>query len=193
MNSNTPITKHNLDIHMYSLKDIFDLFDINNHDSISIDQLKMAKKKVLFLHPDKSRLAPEYFLFYKKAFDIVVKFYENQNKQNQKIDDKNTHYDVSDNNRNNTKNIKKVIGELSAKDFNSKFNQLFETNMSKKVDVTKNDWFSNQDATFEIDGKVTQKNMGQAMQKIKEKQNGMVLYRGVENITAGIGTNLYEE
>jgi hypothetical protein len=126
-----------------------------------------------------------------------VKFYDNQNKQNQKIDEKTTTYDskwdVSDNNRNNTNNIKRAIGELSKKDFNSKFNELFETNMSKKVDVTKNEWFSNQEASFEIDGAITQKNMGQAIQKIKEKQNGLVLYRGVENITAGIGTNLYEE
>jgi hypothetical protein len=102
-------------------------------------------------------------------------------------------YDISDNNKNNTKNIKKAIGELSSKDFNAKFNQLFETNMSRKVDTTKNDWFSKEEPNFEIREQVTQKNMGQVFNKIKEKQNGMVLYRGVENLMGGIGTNLYEE
>jgi len=190
-------TKHNLDIHMYSLKEIFELFDIHNQGSITIEQLKTAKKKVLYLHPDKSKLSPDYFLFYKKAFDIIVKFYENQNKQNQKIDETTTKYDTkwdpSDNNRNNTKNIKRAIGELSTKDFNSKFNQLFESNMSKKIDPTKNEWFSNQSETFDITEPVTQKNMGHIINKIKEQQNGMVLYRGVENMTGSIGTNLYEE
>ena len=57
--------EHNLDIHMYSLKDILDLFDLDY--DINIDDLKRAKKKVLMTHPDKSRLDAKYFLFYKKA------------------------------------------------------------------------------------------------------------------------------
>ena len=36
---------------------------------MTLEQLKVAKKKVLMIHPDKSKLPAEYFLFYKKAFD----------------------------------------------------------------------------------------------------------------------------
>ena len=50
--------------------------------------LKQAKKRVLMLHPDKSKLDPKYFLFYKKAFDIVVQFYDNQNRQNIEVNNK---------------------------------------------------------------------------------------------------------
>ena len=62
MNSKT----HNLDIAMYSFKELLDLFNLSYN--ISIDELKQAKKRVLMTHPDKSKLGPEYFLFYKKAY-----------------------------------------------------------------------------------------------------------------------------
>ena len=60
---------HNLDIHMYSLSEVLNLFDLDY--DISMDGLKRAKKRVLMMQPDKSKLPPEYFLFYKKAFDMV--------------------------------------------------------------------------------------------------------------------------
>ena len=63
---------HNLNIHMYKLSEILDLFQLSYN--ISIEDLKRAKKVVLMTHPDKSKLGPEYFLFYKKAFDIVLNF-----------------------------------------------------------------------------------------------------------------------
>ena len=75
---------HNLNIHMYSLEEVLGLFDLKYQ--LTIDDLKRAKKKVLMLHPDKSKLSAEYFLFYKKAFDIIVQFYENQNKQNKAVE-----------------------------------------------------------------------------------------------------------
>ena len=76
------MSTHNLDIHMYSLKEILDLFHLSY--TISEEDLKRAKKQVLMTHPDKSRLDAKYFLFYKKAFEVVVKFYDNQQKQHQK-------------------------------------------------------------------------------------------------------------
>ena len=53
---------HNLDIHMYKLTDLLNLFELSY--DISIDDLKRAKKKVLMTHPDKSKLDAKYFLFY---------------------------------------------------------------------------------------------------------------------------------
>ena len=42
---------HNLHIHMYTLQEILGLFDLTY--TITIEDLKRAKKKVLMLHPDK--------------------------------------------------------------------------------------------------------------------------------------------
>ena len=65
MSTNNNNTGHNLNIHMYTLDDLLGLFDLTTR--ISLEDLKRAKKKVLMLHPDKSKLSSEYFLFYKKA------------------------------------------------------------------------------------------------------------------------------
>ena len=43
---------HNLDIHMYSLHDLLNLFELDYN--INTEDLKRAKKKVLMTHPDKS-------------------------------------------------------------------------------------------------------------------------------------------
>ena len=79
-----------LNIHMYSFDEILGLFDLSY--DISPEDIKRAKKKVLMLHPDKSKLAPDYFLFYKKALDIVFNYYQNNNKQNQSVTPESTQY-----------------------------------------------------------------------------------------------------
>ena len=187
---------HNLDIHMYSLKDLLELFNMDYN--MSSDDLKRAKKQVLMTHPDKSKLPAEYFLFYKKAFDIIVKFYNNQNKQSQNITAENTTYvptSISDTNKSTSKQITTAINNLNKKEFQDNFNKLFETNMVKKTNNTRNEWFSKDDQIYESSDDVNSKNMGQIFDKIKDKQSGMVKYKGVENlvVNSGSGYNLYDD
>ena len=54
--------QHNLDIQTYSLQDIFALYNLPY--VLTIEDMKRAKKQLLMTHPDKSRLSPDYFLFY---------------------------------------------------------------------------------------------------------------------------------
>ena len=63
---------HNLNIQEYSLEELLGLFELNSYD-ISVDDLKRCKKKVLMLHPDKSKLESKYFLFYKKEIKMRIK------------------------------------------------------------------------------------------------------------------------
>ena len=187
---------HNLDIHMYSLKDLLGLFHTDYN--MSFEDLKRAKKQVLMTHPDKSKLPAEYFLFYKKAFDIVVNFYNNQNKQSQNITAENTTYvptSVSDTNKSTSKQISSAINKLNKDEFQDKFNKLFETNMVKKTNTTRNEWFSKDEPIYENSDDVNSKNMGQIFDKIKDKQSGMVKYKGVENlvVNSGSGYNLYDD
>lgn len=185
--------KHNLDINKYSLIELFALFDIANPTVITEPDIKRAKKKVLMTHPDKSGLAADYFLFYKKAFDIVVKFWEIQNKQNQTITEENTKYNTKDLSKTVDKSVKKVIQDLSPQDFQKRFNKLFEENMYEKPNPEKNQWFSNEAPTYVVNETVNNKNMGAIIEKIKETQNGMVKYRGVENLSTASGKNLYDD
>jgi hypothetical protein len=187
---------HNLNIHMYKLSELLDLFQLSY--DISIEDLKRSKKTVLMTHPDKSGLGPEYFLFYKKAFDVVLNFYNNQQKQNQTVPTEEPKYEpikVNDVNKSTVKKISSVIQEMSPQEFNSKFNQLFDSNMSSKQNTSRNEWFTKDEATYKVEGDVNKQNMGIMFEKMKEQQNTNVLsrYRGVENLNSGSGSNLYEE
>jgi hypothetical protein len=189
---------HNLNIHMYKFDEILDLFGLTY--DISIDDMKRAKKTVLMTHPDKSKLGPEYFLFYKKAFDMVYQFYENQQKVNAQVpteEEKYKPFNQSAFDKSTNQNIKTKINKMTSNEFQHKFNQLFEENMSTKPDPTRNEWFTKDDATFKIDETVTKNNMGQVFEKVKTQQASMGLtnYRGVENlyVNSGTGSKLYDE
>jgi len=190
------LNEHNLNIHMYSLEDLLGLFDLTYN--ISQEDLKRAKKVVLRTHPDKSKLDSKYFLFYKKAFDVVVRFYDNQNKQNQKMTPNNTAYTPHTNNEDDNRTVKKVssvINDMSKTEFQDKFNDLFEKNMATKVDESKNEWFKNDDPAYTTNETVNSSNMGKIFNSIKDQQTGLVKYRGVENIISNRAStsNFYED
>ena len=191
------MSTHNLKIESYTLDELLGLFEIKSYD-ISMEDLKRAKKKVLMLHPDKSRLAPDYFLFYKKAFDIIVQFYENRNKQLQQITEDTTKYKpIQSQNKSTTAEVSKTIDKMSKTDFHNKFNELFEANeMAKRPDPKRNEWFQKEGAEYETPTSgVSAKNMGDAFDKMKQKSAALTRYRGVENMvssSSGAG-NLYDD
>ena len=187
---------HNLDIHSYSLNDLFSLFDIPNKTNITIEHIKHAKKKVIMSHPDKSKLPSEYFLFYKKAFELIVAYYETQNKTSTKVpivnsEDNEIKYEPIQKNENHQKEVAKHINKMSNKDFQSTFNRLFEENMREKIDPSKNAWFKEETPLFtEQVQSMTQ--MNSALERIKEKTQSMTIYRGITTLNSGSsGANLY--
>jgi hypothetical protein len=188
-----PAPGHNLNINTYSLEELLGIFDLKYH--ITIEDLKRAKKKVLMLHPDKSKLPPDYFLFYKKAFDVVCQFYENQNKQNADVSSKNTAYVPIKAPTSAVQQVNTVIEKMGEKGFQDKFNELFEKNMAKKPDPERNAWFKNDEPAYQIDAQVNTKNMGEVLENIKQKNQGMVKYAGVQSLyTSGQkGSGLYDD
>jgi hypothetical protein len=196
MSDSSSIKAHNLNIHMYKLNELLDLFGLSY--DISMDDLKRAKKIVLMTHPDKSRLSPEYFLFYKKAFDIIVQFYENQTKQNRHVPKEEVKYqNVNPNgyDKASSNKIRNTINEMPTNEFQKRFNELFEENMSSKPDNTKNDWFTKHDNMYQVPENVNSKNIGQVFQRFKDENTNIALakYRGVENINTQSGSGYYDE
>lgn len=178
---------------MYSFAEILTLFDITY--DMNIEDLKRAKTQVLKMHPDKSKLSSEYFLFYKSAFDIVHNYYTNQNKQNQQFTSENTNYKNIYKNTVNTPQetqIKNSIKDIKAEEFQLMFNASFEKNMSKQI-VDRNEWFKQDDPIYNIDKNVNKSNMGAELDKIKEKNRDIVQYKGVQNMTISGGSNLYDD
>jgi len=185
---------HNLDIHMYSFEELLGLFNLSME--ITIDDLKRAKKQVLMTHPDKSKLPSDYFLFYKKAFDVIVRFYETQNRQTQDQSEGEKDYTPTMNGNDDkhiTKQVSAKIREMSSREFQAKFNKLFDDNMTKKTDNARHEWFTKDDPVHTINDQVNASNMGSVFERIKQTQSGLVRYKGVEHIESGRNQKYYDD
>lgn len=190
---------YNLDITEYTLDDLFNLFEIPSTTEIRKEHIRIAKQKVIMSHPDKSHLPPEYFIFYKKAFEMIVHYYETQNRTEQMVpivSSKETEliYDPIHSSHNTNTNI-----PTNNKNFNKRFNELFEANdMISKPNTQKNEWFQKEENPFEqYSGSVKSvSQINQTLEQIKknEKERAMALYRGVTPLNGSYSSNrLYEE
>ena len=184
---------HNLDINSYNLEELLGLFDLQYE--LNMEDMKRAKKKVLMLHPDKSRMDAKYFLFYKKAYEMIYQFFTHQQKQNQNVTKEATVYRPNEDIHHETtsKKINEQIEKMENKNFQNKFNQLFEENMYQKPDETKNAWFRDEKSSYDLPQNGSN-NIDRTFQQIKEKNNGLVRYRGVQNnMQTNNGTSFYDE
>jgi hypothetical protein len=186
---------HNLDISTYSFADILKLFTLDENN-VTTDHLKKAKKKVLYMHPDKSNLPKEYFLFYKKALDIVVRVYEMNNKVNQTVPNNQEIVYIPEKTHIATNQIETTMKSMSSSQFNSKFNHLFETHSkTREKDKNKNEWFKNNEYAPQITQIQNKSEMDAAFETYKEKQRAdMVKYTGVVPICLNGGSSgFYDE
>ena len=182
---------HNLDIESYTLRDLCDLFNLDTQN-ITYDDLKRAKKKVLMMHPDKSKLQPEYFLFYKKAFDVIIKMYDNVTKMSQTVEEQEY---IPEKSAVSNKEMRKNIQNISKKEtFHKQFNEIFEKHGSKTIDTAKNDWFTSTDAMYDTTTQAdsVQKING-SIDRIKERQQKLIVYRGVNPMMSYGGNGFYDD
>jgi hypothetical protein len=191
---------YNLDINTYSLEEMFSLFDLTY--DLTEESMRAAKKKVLMIHPDKSKLSSEYFLFYKQAYEIILDIYKQKNRiQNAPLSATVYNPEVTKTKGIGNQQSETVQNynpkEIQGKKFNDKFNELYETNMAKKTDPSKHDWFRQESAQDDFTGRnINSKNMGEAIEEIKVRQqnNQMSVYNGVREIRPmGFGTSYYED
>ncbi len=191
---------YNLDINTYSLEEMFGLFDLTY--DLTEESMRAAKKKVLMIHPDKSKLSSEYFLFYKQAYEIILDIYKQKNRiQNAPLSATVYNPEVTKTKGIGNQQSETVNNynpkEIQGKKFNEKFNELYETNMAKKTDPSKHDWFRQESAQDDFAGRnINSKNMGEAIEEIKMRQQSqqMSVYNGVREIRPiGFGTSYYED
>jgi len=184
---------HNLDIQMYSFKDILELFHITDYN-ISQEQMKKAKKIVLMTHPDKSKLPSEYFLFYKKAFDVLYNHYIDHNKQSQDVKSS-VYQPIQQEDDVHTTQIKNKIKDVNQKKFQKEFNTLFEENMVSAIDKSKNDWFVAEevDDKYNTNEHVNANNMGQMFRQFKKNNQEMVVHKSVQELHHSSGNSLYDD
>lgn len=178
---------HNLDISMYSFNDILGLFGITG--DVTAQDLLKAKKKVLMTHPDKSRLPSDYFIFYKKAYEIIYVFYEDKIKQTKHVPNEKMEYNASNDSTQMKSQINNIMENMKKNEFHNKFNDMFEKNMYVKPDESKNEWFRSEVPQY--DTNKVKGNISAQFEQFKQ-QNKIVKYNEVRGLSQG-GTNLYEE
>ena len=137
-----------LEIENYDLREILNLFKLD-YNFNSID-LKQAQRIALKTHPDKSNLPSEYFMFFRKAFQIVQQIYYYRYKKLQ--DSQNKEYTI-DVNEENKKLLQNLDGK-SVKEFNKWFNKAFENVKvnDKNQDSGYGDWFKSNNDIHNIEG-----------------------------------------
>lgn len=196
------MSQHNLDINKYSLEEIFGLFDLTY--DLTEESMRAAKKKVLMIHPDKSRLPPTYFHFYREAYDIVLNIYKQKARQTEGTTSIGKPVYTPLNSGEYEPDISKKMAESAkgngangAQVFNSKFNELYDKNMVRKADTSRYDWFRQADSVYDdfSQKQVNPKNMGSELEAIKQKQAALQVYRGVQEMNASgpRGTSYFEE
>jgi hypothetical protein len=195
INDNHP-RAHNLDIRQYTLDEIYALFGCAR-ETLSIEALKRAKHKVLMTHPDKSGMPADYFIFYKKALEVLATDYAETHRveqsKHQMSQLKNNGYEYTHGGGEEEARMREIAGKAASGDrFARDFNRIFEEQMQQKIDDTRNDWFRDNQASYDT-SKVTKNNMAQSMEEIKRQQRAVARYTGgVREMTHHIGTNFYE-
>ena len=173
-----------LDIDNYDLNDILNLFKLpQNFDE---NALKKAKQLVLKTHPDKSRLPTKYFIFYSKAYKVLLSIWEFKNKATKDSSRENTDYEAID-----TEEEKKLVLDTfleknkkleNPKDFNRWFNEQFEkTRIKQEADDGYGEWLkSNQD--IDEEKRISYAQMSEEFQKKKAQVRALVVHKDFNDV-----------
>ena len=62
-----------LNIDNYNLDELLKLFHLTR--DFNVEDLKKTKKKVLKMHPDKSKLDKKFFIFFSNAYNLIYQLY----------------------------------------------------------------------------------------------------------------------
>jgi len=118
-----------LNIDNYNYEDILNLFEIGF--DFGENELKKSKKKVLMMHPDRSGLKKEYFLFFSAAYKILYSVYEFRlksiNSENNNLNYENIEYLEKEDTIYNKELLDSLKNQdlMQPKKFNKWFNELF--------------------------------------------------------------------
>jgi hypothetical protein len=169
-----------LDLDNYSLKDLYKLFYIENN-TIDLEELKNAKKIVLKMHPDKSKLDAKYFLFFSAAYKKLYSIYEFQNKNTNKKLDTNEYYKKDNSNALDILFEKKQ--ELkNPKEFNKWFNNEFEKHKIEDNNLVNGygDWLKSDEGIYNTTT-VNMSTMHEEFEKQKKKIQALSVYNGIND------------
>lgn len=176
-----------LDINNYDVDDLLNLFNINYN--FNNEDLRKAYKKTLMTHPDKSGLDKEYFLFFTKAFKKLKFIYDFRNKQNICVESTNYNYDYDKDMTNNIK-IKTNKTTIKAdKNFNKRFNELFEKVKiyDEEQDNGYDEWIKNNPIDEDNKPNITNvRSLNEYIENKKQEARELIKYKDVKEINSSV-------
>jgi len=162
----------NLDLNIdnYNLTDLLNLFNLD-YNFIEED-LKRTKKSVLMLHPDKSGLDKEIFLFFTSAYKVIYSVYNFRTSKT-----KSTEYTVEKDEQ------KEILLQKLKKhsNFNKVFNEMFEQNRIKDEaeEAGYADWLKSDE---DIDDRTTtMQTMNESFERKKKEIKALVPVKELED------------
>ena len=175
-----------LDIDNYSLKDILNLFCLKS--DFGEEQLKHARRIVLKTHPDKSNLDQDVFIFFGKAYNMLVKVFNFKNKTEKKV--KNVIYNKDDIEivERNEQLLKKALQKKSKDDFGTWFNEMFEKSNEDNNTTGYGDWLKSSEDLNET----TASNMNEFNRIFREKKKAsreLVVRKNISDTFYGTNNN----
>lgn len=208
--SNRHINKEQpvLDIKMYTFRELLDLFNLADSTRLTESEMKAAKRSVLQMHPDKSRLPPEYFQFYQKAYQVVLDFYVQQQRVSRPVPTTPVVYHTDASSPADRRgaigsqgasnhepgdgdpHLHRAIRAVPTDRFQSTFNQLFEQHMTNdrlEADrAARNQWFTDaheDTATAQVTSVSAVHEHIEHYKKTNAEQ-ALIMYRGVQDYGA---------
>jgi hypothetical protein len=173
-----------LNINNYNLDDILKLFNLK-HD-FGEEEIKHAKRIALKTHPDKSGLKNDVFIFFSKAYNMLLNVYKFKNKTEKKVINENYNSNSVEVEK-NTVLLKERLKGKSRDDFNSWFNKMFDMSHDDKETIGYGDWLKSERDLMKK--KANNMNEFDAIFKQKKKESReLVLNNRVQNISyEGVG------
>ena len=175
-----------LDIDNYSLKDILNLFGLNS--DFGEEEIKHAKRIVLKTHPDKSNLNKEVFIFFSKAYKMLLKVYYFKNKTEKEVTNMVYNSGDIDNVERNHDLLKQKLKGKSRDDFSSWFNKMFEDSHKDKKTSGYGDWLKSDEDVNEIKAN-NMNEFDRIFREKKQKGRQLILRKGITDIYSSAGVN----
>jgi len=181
-----------LDIDNYDLTDLLGLFKLSIN--FGETELKNAKKVVLKMHPDKSGLDKEYFLFFSKAYKLLYSLHQFRGGDTN-CPRKST-YDASEfvsEETNANRDLIEKFAKTSDRPFNVWFNELFEKNNLGTLAESDGygEWLkSDEDCTSVKLGSM--RDVNEHIDQRKKELGALVTVPEVGDMTSSMGSNLVD-
>ena len=181
-----------LDMNNYDLASLLGLFKMPL--DFDADDMRRAKKVVLATHPDKSRLDKKYFLFFSKAYKILLEIYGFKKKRttrNLREYNDVKYQEDKDESKQKIVNVMTTNGR-----FLETFNALFEKHYIKEENDGYGTWLtSNDDVQGQSPDRFKEIKTQSRALSIIDKVEGSTRYTGniIGESTGNYGTDQYED